>query len=53
MNRIKIQYILDVSILFGLSFYVLSLNKDSSSRESYKEVPSEYLKLDRGVANED
>lgn len=53
MNKIKVQYILAVTILFGLSFYILSVTKDSSSRETYQEVPKEYLKLDRGVANQD
>lgn len=53
MNKVKVQYIIAVTILFGLSFYVLSVNKESASKESYQEVPKKYLKLDRGVANED
>lgn len=51
MNIIKAQYILAISILFGVALYSFYSNEEGVEvQESYKEIPKDYLKRDRGIA---
>lgn len=50
MNGIKAQYILAISVLFGVAIYSLYSSDKTDIQESYKEIPKDYLKRDRGIA---